>query len=604
MGPDPTHLVFHSKAHRVEIRDLPADVLILIFCCLHGQEIARCMRVCRCFADLVHSDMYLQYKIELAQNGVVDGDSGASISVRLERLRKYSSNFRHGVFDYEDLTSHPEYVLRMVDLTLNMASPISSQGSSSALYYGKHDFESKRREYFFSVFIPGSALAGIPSSRCILPFEALYERARLIIKYAIDASQDLLVTVEVAEHTVPRLTEVYFYSLSGLKAARKTHPAAALPSLQVLQGGNGWMTLVKMDQLLISGDHIIWGLGFPHSPPGVHSIAVCNWKTGRVTKRLDFGKRTVHFALLDDEHILLSDRRGPPSYIDIYNISPSTPCRPVCALELPSPIPGERVPSYHWRFHTSEHATTPGGHFRVDPSSSMVVLTLISVGTSAERNSISTSYLLIPCTTLSAQILRAAKLEHSRGPPDRGDPREPEPGRSPQSDASSAPGPAPVTVPWSDWGPHGCLRLRAQRAPPCGYIPAIPFGSQMPLVASEGPDFTRVSVCVFDVNPFTARHARQVLAACRDHGSEHGSESESPRTRTAIVEDVEAVLPGVVDPQCSMIPYVVYRFELPFGPSEEPYGHAVQSVEMNMTGFTVNLVGSVRFEETLQTWTV
>ena len=148
--------------------------------------------------------MYLQYKIELAQNGVVDGDSGASISERLERLRQYSRNFRHGVFDYEDLTSHPEYVLRMVDLKLDIATPISSQGSTSALYCGEYDSESKRREYFFSVFIPGSALAGIPSSRCVLPFSALDEPARRIIKYAIDPSQDLLVTVEIAEHTVPR----------------------------------------------------------------------------------------------------------------------------------------------------------------------------------------------------------------------------------------------------------------------------------------------------------------------------------------------------------------------------------------------------------------
>ena len=148
--------------------------------------------------------MYLQYKIELAQNGVVDGDSGASISERLERLRQYSRNFRHGVFDYEDLTSHPEYVLRMVDLKLDIATPISSQGSTSALYCGEYDSESKRQEYFFSVFTPGSALAGLPSSRCVLPFSSQGEPVRRIIKYAIDVSQDLLVTVEMAEHTAPR----------------------------------------------------------------------------------------------------------------------------------------------------------------------------------------------------------------------------------------------------------------------------------------------------------------------------------------------------------------------------------------------------------------
>ena len=50
----------------------------------------------------------------------------------------------------------------------------------------------------------------------------------------------------------------------------------------------------------------------------------------------------------------------------------------------------------------------------------------------------------------------------------------------------------------------------------------------------------------------------------------------------AIVEDVEAALPGVVDPECSTIPYVVYRFDV-------PERLEIRSVVMSMTGFTVKV---------------
>ncbi|KAM5539531.1 hypothetical protein V8D89_006803 [Ganoderma adspersum] len=66
---------FVRKTTSLEICDLPADILILIFSLLHSQDIARCMIVCHCFSDVqvVHSDIYLRYKVEPTQNGMVDG---------------------------------------------------------------------------------------------------------------------------------------------------------------------------------------------------------------------------------------------------------------------------------------------------------------------------------------------------------------------------------------------------------------------------------------------------------------------------------------------------------------------------------------------------
>ena len=56
-----------------------------------------------------------------------------------------------------------------------------------------------------------------------------------------------------------------------------------------------------------------------------------------------------------------------------------------------------------------------------------------------------------------------------------------------------------------------------------------------------------------------------------------------------IIENVEEVLPGVVDPECSRIPFVAYRFKIPDDPGEWQFGHTVRSVVMSMTGFTVKV---------------
>ena len=92
-----------------------------------------------------------------------------------------------------------------------------------------------------------------------------------------------------------------------------------------------------------------------------------------------------------------------------------------------------------------------------------------------------------------------------------------------------------------------------------------------------------------DVNPHVARHGRHILATARERDSWPATSQGAPSRTTGIVEDIEAVLPGVVDPECSGIPYVVYRFELPYGPAGWRGGHMIGAVIMDMTGFTVRV---------------
>lgn len=209
--------------------------------------------------------------------------------------------------------------------------------------------------------------------------------------------------------------------------------------------------------------------------------------------------------------------------------------------------------------YSSRRPPPSEGHFRADPAHWMIVLALNY--SLHDRRTIVKSHLLIPHATLSAQI-RAAETR-------RRDSKE------------LALDVAPVLVPWQDWGPHGCLRLRLRCAPIGGFLRLVPYGSRMPFALFAPPTLENRSVFVFDVNPLVARHARQSISTRRD-----GSMA------TTIVEDVEEVLPGIVDPECSTIPYVVYRFDLP----DELQ---MRSVVMSMTGFMVLVSISVHSSPSL-----
>ena len=205
---------FVCEAARLNIHDLPTDVLVHIFSFLHGQDIARCIevsrfvlfllsdltcnKVCHCFADLIRSDLYLQYKIELAQNGMVDGHSSTIPTFeKLQRLREYSSRFRSGRFDHEDLAAHPHYVHQMRNsryqaTSVDESSLSSLHGPDVRIPTFMHNQDGPS-DMFLSVFTLGSGQAGTQSSRSLLRISPADEHAMITTKWAIDGSQDLLV---------------------------------------------------------------------------------------------------------------------------------------------------------------------------------------------------------------------------------------------------------------------------------------------------------------------------------------------------------------------------------------------------------------------------
>ena len=223
----------------------------------------------------------------------------------------------------------------------------------------------------------------------------------------------------------------------------------------------------------------------------------------------------------------------------------------------------------HRGISTSQHPPVPEGHFRADPSMSMIVLTHHIEGPEHQE---SRSYLLIPYAALLAQIRTVVD----------------------SSDSASHDSDPPALIPWRDWGAHVCLRLRVPQQRRFGCVFLVPYGSQMPILGFDDPERTRASVYVFDVNPLAARHALFTARASQSASTAGSEGGQGPvATAAAVVADVEAALPGIVDPECSAIPFVVYRFPLPPPPLEGPARRAtasrISAIRMSMTGFTVTV---------------
>ena len=219
---------------------------------------------------------------------------------------------------------------------------------------------------------------------------------------------------------------------------------------------------------------------------------------------------------------------------------------------------------------TGDRPQTSAGHFRADLSRSVVVLQLFIEGLEGDRE----VHYLFPRTTFLSQIRAAEAQGASRqtpGPRDRADR-----------------GGVARSVPWADWGKQSCLRLCLCRQHAIHRALFVPSGSRLPLLVVDESDFRRASVYVFDINPHVARYQRQVLVA-RQQDQDYSASEGSDLGTTGIVQDIEAILPGVVDPDCSSIPYVAYRFELPYRPAEWQFGHMIGAVVMSMTGFTVKV---------------
>ena len=126
---------------------------------------------------------------------MVDGEcSTLPVTEKLQRLRQYSSDFERGAFTHEDLTAHPDYLLQDRELGWPR-TVLSAQGPSGSLYKKCYQDDSP---LYLSLFVPGSALGGIPSSRTLFTIREM-EKPDLatVADWAMDESQDLFVMADM-----------------------------------------------------------------------------------------------------------------------------------------------------------------------------------------------------------------------------------------------------------------------------------------------------------------------------------------------------------------------------------------------------------------------
>ena len=153
-------------------------------------------QVCHCFADLIQTDLYLRYRVKLAQCGMADGSSRTlPVSERLQRLRRYSSNFRHGIFEHENVYKRTGYRLHTDGIRRGSHTTVYDPKGSAPVLYRCLDppFGS-----FLSVVTYSSAQAGILSRHEVIPFGAPEDADRVTREWAMDEAQDLLVIAEIA----------------------------------------------------------------------------------------------------------------------------------------------------------------------------------------------------------------------------------------------------------------------------------------------------------------------------------------------------------------------------------------------------------------------
>ena len=129
---------------------------------------------------------------------MVDGESSTlPVSDKLQRLRQYSSNFKSGAFQHEEMSAHPDYVLQERELGWPR-NAYSADRPTSSLYKKSNNDEDP---FYLSLFVPGSAQAGIPSARSFFITRDVAKPEANVVDWVMDASQNLFAIVNMTQVT-------------------------------------------------------------------------------------------------------------------------------------------------------------------------------------------------------------------------------------------------------------------------------------------------------------------------------------------------------------------------------------------------------------------
>ncbi|KAN0133523.1 hypothetical protein V8E53_008691 [Lactarius tabidus] len=310
----------------VMLLDLPVEILSEILVLLDHRSILRSSAVCRHLHTLVATSLNLQYRIELAAEGLIDGPPGGPASTTAARM---------------DLLLERRVAWRAMRPRRQVSVALAGHCHAYELVGGL--FAKAIEEYGSARRLVASWLPSNTSDEMRLVVDDLGVRIK---DFALDPAQDLIVLLEHRPAAGPTANtsaatagadiRVHLRKLSA--GAVAPHPAAKEPVLcrRALGPVHGCMIQIVED---------VVGMYF-WLP--LHGVLIWNWMTGEELVFIEEDQapeRIWDFSFLSPRAYMVTTLKDGGE-IRIYSFaSPSSPRRPthVATLHLPTPHPNRAL---------------------------------------------------------------------------------------------------------------------------------------------------------------------------------------------------------------------------------------------------------------------
>ncbi|KAI6127159.1 hypothetical protein F5141DRAFT_996817 [Pisolithus sp. B1] len=304
--------------------DLPPELWTAIFLLMDGRTILRCSAVCHRFKDIIQASMELQYRIELAADGMVDGPpSSLTVGERLIRLRELRRSW--ATLQWSSKISVP------------MPGPCHAYELVGGVFCKMHHSAPQpfRARHLTAAWLP-SALD--PQGRTLVRENVGFPTR----DFAVDPSQDLIIYFKGGEGNAliaPSALELQVRTLS----TNEGHPEARSVTLRtsvLLPVSSAFMQIV---------DDII-GMWFLIEPERTH-ITLWNWKTGRVIvdqSTFCAPPKTWDVSFISSRAFFVTTAQKGGT-IEIFTFDARTPksnVTHVASLHLPTILPHIRVSNF------------------------------------------------------------------------------------------------------------------------------------------------------------------------------------------------------------------------------------------------------------------
>ncbi|RPD74966.1 hypothetical protein L226DRAFT_613173 [Lentinus tigrinus ALCF2SS1-7] len=427
-------------------------------------------------ASLVEHDVYLQYKIELAVNGMVDlsnagldehtGDpTHLPVVARLQKLREYATRFRSGKFK----DSYWEYSWERGTVDTNGWEVQLAFGSAISYVVIKPPQQE------ISVCAPPLLDGGM--RRWTIPLTAF--PADVVTAVSLDLSQDLLIVAQLVPNSLGVKAHVRSFSEPAVPHADAARPIFSTEPLvlRVLEPG---VERTRITYVQIHRHVVAWMLTVDGHDSS--DVEVWDWKTGYLIWRCHFDLG-VTFTLLDQSFLAIVPNASDTLLVYRYDLPEADPITTRSRQTLELRLPGRpRAETAITRIQETSIPVRPSSTVPFWPDPDLRIFVVVLGDCSA---------LLIPYSTFRT-LLYHPESAHT----------------SPRGRAKP--------IPWKNWGPHATLLLHLPYAERVNFWTywkmryCYSYGSRVAIscYSDYGTSHTG-EVFVFDLNPWAAREARR-----------------------------------------------------------------------------------------------